>query len=246
MTTASDRLAEQIFTDLRRRIIRGEIAPGARLPAERQLAATYRATRNTVREAIRKLEQARLVGVRHGQGVTVADFRRNATIEILEPYLDACRDPDERAEVLRELLATRGEVLALAVDLAVQRAEPPDVERLAVLASRMVEAAQRRDAIALAHETHAWIDALVDAARSMPVRWLANVFLDLHLGLIRRFPSLCVLEPSVERYVAEFFDALRTRDASRARGLTRAYFARVDLLLLQRAGLEHPFTSLSR
>jgi len=242
-TRNTERLAEQIFVDLRRRIIRGEIAPGTKLAAERQLAATYGATRNTVREAIRKLEQARLVGVRHGQGGTIADFRRAASIEILEPFLEACSDPAERAEVLRELLAIRGEVLALAVDLAVQRATSADHERLAALATRMVAAARRSDAIALAHETHAWIDAMVDAARSLPVRWLANVFQDLHLVLLRRFPALCVLEPGVESYVHDFLAALAAGNAAHAHSVTRTYFARVDQILLQRAGLFLPLTS---
>ena len=50
---------------MRRRILAGELAPGERLPGERELAAEHSTNRNTLREAVRRLEQARLVTVIH-------------------------------------------------------------------------------------------------------------------------------------------------------------------------------------
>src|SRR5690606_8611431 len=72
----SQNIARTVFESLRTQILAGTLSPGERLPGERELAATYGTNRNTLREAVRRLEQARLVTVRHGQGVTVADFRR--------------------------------------------------------------------------------------------------------------------------------------------------------------------------
>ena len=66
---AAGNIATTIFREVRRRILSGELSPGERLPGERELAAEYRTNRNTLREAVRRLEQARLVTVRHGQGV---------------------------------------------------------------------------------------------------------------------------------------------------------------------------------
>lgn len=228
----SARLAEHIFQDLRRSVIRGDLAAGQRLPAERQLAETYGATRNTVREAIRKLEQARLVSVRHGQGVTVEDYRQTATIEILEPFLEACEDPAERAAVMLDLLAARNEVVGYAVELAVRRARAEHHDALEGLVSRLREAFDRQDALAVAHLTQDWLETIIDAARSLPIRWLANPFLELHEGLIVRFPSLCVLEPGLPDYLDRFVEALALHDGARCRDLTSAYFERVDRLLL--------------
>ena len=73
-------IAATIYRELRRQILHGELAPGERLPGERELAQRYDTNRNTLREAVRMLEQARLVTVRHGQGVTVADFRGHKII----------------------------------------------------------------------------------------------------------------------------------------------------------------------
>jgi DNA-binding FadR family transcriptional regulator len=233
-TPPSSRLAETIFRRLLRDIIRGELAPGSRLPAERQLAEVFGATRNTVREAIRKLEQARLVRVRHGQGVTVEDYRLTATIEILGPFLEACDDRQERARVMFDLLAARNEVVGYAVTLAVSRAGPGHRASLEAIAERLHEAFERQDAGAVAQLTQVWLETLIDAAQSLPIRWLANPFLELHEGLIQRFPALCVLEPGLPRYLDVFLDALERGDGARCCSLTQAYFQRVDRLLIPR------------
>src|SRR5690606_32768363 len=57
-------IADTIFRELRRQILVGELSAGQRLPGERDLATQYGTNRNTLREAVRKLEQARLVTVR--------------------------------------------------------------------------------------------------------------------------------------------------------------------------------------
>lgn len=63
--------SRRIAADLRASIEAGDLAPGRRLPSERDLAARYGAARNTAREAIRLLEAAGLVDVEHGRGVFV-------------------------------------------------------------------------------------------------------------------------------------------------------------------------------
>ena len=81
MTTARPaNLSDRIFRDLQAQILSGRLGPGSRLQPERELATEYGTNRNTLREAVRKLEQSGLVSVRHGQGVTVADFA-----ELVEP-----------------------------------------------------------------------------------------------------------------------------------------------------------------
>src|SRR5690606_41570766 len=85
---ASPNIAASIYRDLTRQILSGALAPGSRLPGERELAAQYKTNRNTLRQAVRRLEQMRLLPVRHGQGVTVSDFRRTATKELWSPLLE--------------------------------------------------------------------------------------------------------------------------------------------------------------
>jgi GntR family transcriptional regulator len=57
-----------IADGLRNKIESGALAPGAKLPSERELAKDYGTARNTAREAIRLLEEAGLVIIEHGRG----------------------------------------------------------------------------------------------------------------------------------------------------------------------------------
>ncbi|WP_055528193.1 GntR family transcriptional regulator, partial [Streptomyces graminilatus] len=54
----------------------GQLAPGDKLPSERNLAQQYGAARNTAREAIRLLAEEGLVTARHGSGVFVREPQR--------------------------------------------------------------------------------------------------------------------------------------------------------------------------
>lgn len=65
-------LYRQIADDLRRKIASGELGHGMRLPTEDQLMASYHASRNTVRGAIKELTTRGLVYTLHGKGTFVS------------------------------------------------------------------------------------------------------------------------------------------------------------------------------
>jgi GntR family transcriptional regulator len=61
-----------IADDLRAQIAEGQLAPNKKLPTEGELSEQYKASRNTVREAIRRLTDEGLLESRPGQGTFVA------------------------------------------------------------------------------------------------------------------------------------------------------------------------------
>ncbi|MGH8887678.1 MAG: winged helix-turn-helix domain-containing protein [Egibacteraceae bacterium] len=63
--------SKRIADDLRRATDAGELAPGSRLPSERELARSYGTARNTARQAIQILLGEGLVEAQHGRGVFV-------------------------------------------------------------------------------------------------------------------------------------------------------------------------------
>ncbi|MDM0038493.1 FadR/GntR family transcriptional regulator [Variovorax sp. J22G21] len=83
---APQRLYRQIADQLRALIGKGEFVPGARLPAERDLARQLGVSRPSVREALIALEVEGYVEVRTGSGVYVLDRpqRSAAPIEATE------------------------------------------------------------------------------------------------------------------------------------------------------------------
>jgi GntR family transcriptional regulator len=62
----------RIYRTLKQRIEAGELAPGARLPAQRVLSREFSVTLMTLRHAIQLLEREGLVKTRHGLGTFIA------------------------------------------------------------------------------------------------------------------------------------------------------------------------------
>ncbi len=60
------RLSDEVTAQIRAGIASGEIRPGDKLPAERQMADTFAVSRGAVREALRGLERAGVVNMQHG------------------------------------------------------------------------------------------------------------------------------------------------------------------------------------
>jgi GntR family transcriptional regulator len=70
----SDRpLYLQVVDEVRRELVRGNVAAGDALPSLRQLAADLRLNPNTVQQAYRELEREGIVWVRRGQGTYIRD-----------------------------------------------------------------------------------------------------------------------------------------------------------------------------
>ncbi|QUQ70590.1 GntR family transcriptional regulator [Kutzneria sp. CA-103260] len=65
----------QIAADIRERINSGEYAPGAQLPSEQDLTATYDVSRPTIRDAVGLLRAEGVVYAQHGRGVFVTPPR---------------------------------------------------------------------------------------------------------------------------------------------------------------------------
>ncbi len=224
-------LTEELFERLRARILAGELPPGSRLPPERDLAVAYGTNRNTLREAIRRLEQARLVTVRQGQGVTVADFRAEGTIELLGPFLAHTPDPAEKARVVLDLLEPRARVIDFLVEVAARSAGPEDVAALRAAEREVRTAEARRDAVAYVEAQHDYLDALVTATHSVPGRWIANPLLRAMRDMLRRQPHWVLFEPSFAAMAREVNDALDAKDGAAARATCARFHDEVDALL---------------
>lgn len=65
--------SQRIADELRSAINNGDLAPGEKLPSERQLASQHDTARNTARQAIAILQSEGLVEAQHGRGVFVRE-----------------------------------------------------------------------------------------------------------------------------------------------------------------------------
>ncbi|MGB2696107.1 MAG: GntR family transcriptional regulator, partial [Dehalococcoidia bacterium] len=107
---------DQVFARLCEAILGGQYEPGERLPTQRALAADLQVNIATVREAVKRLEQLRLVEVRHGDAMRVLDWRRSGGLDALALLTSV------DAEVVRSLFEARRLLLSEAARLAAERA----------------------------------------------------------------------------------------------------------------------------
>src|ERR1700741_5452664 len=72
-TTDTRKLYRQVADAVMASIKSGDFKPGARLPSERDLAASFKVSRPTIREAMIALEIRGLVESRHGSGIYITE-----------------------------------------------------------------------------------------------------------------------------------------------------------------------------
>jgi DNA-binding FadR family transcriptional regulator len=168
------RVSDTVHVYLRDRILSGDLAPGDPVPSERDLSEQLGVNRHAIREALNRLQQARLVQVSHGGPTRVLDWRATGGLELIT---DLARDPGNQmdATLTRAIIELRA---CIGVDVARRAAERADAgqrERAALLAEAAAEAAdlpQRAEA-----NQRLWTE-LVDAAGNIAYRLALNSLLE--------------------------------------------------------------------
>jgi DNA-binding FadR family transcriptional regulator len=132
MTDNSPRASAAIVTEIRRRIIAGELAEGETLPSEARLMEGYQVSRPTVREAWRVLESEGLISVRRGAlgGAVVRTPSTDAAARLAGVFLERRRSTLADVHEARTLI--EGAVVA---ELAHRARRAPDIAALRRLAA---------------------------------------------------------------------------------------------------------------
>ncbi|MGQ4596971.1 GntR family transcriptional regulator [Nocardia sp. R6R-6] len=100
----------QISAQLRDLIERGELAPGAEVPSERELAARWKVARPTAAKALNTLRQEGLVRSRQGSGTYVTDRPTTLMRENAPRYGSPVAEDDEVAVLEAAVVAAPPEV----------------------------------------------------------------------------------------------------------------------------------------
>lgn len=179
---ASGSRVDAVFEQLRARIFSGELAPGMRLPNERDLALAFGVNRSSVREAVRRLEFLELVDVRHGQGTFVREVSDSSALQVIEAIL---RDPAVvTLELLDQLLVFRRHVTLHIVELAALHRTREQLERArSILEEEALHGTDPERALEL---DLAWNALLGEATGNLMYQLVTNLF----TKLIRRLGPL--------------------------------------------------------
>lgn len=118
-------ITDQAILKIRQMIVSGQLKPGDRLPAEKELSEALGLSRSSLREAIKALAVIRVVDVRRGDGTYVTSLTPSLLLEAMTFAVDLHQD----ASVL-ELFEVRRILEPAAAALAAQHVTPADIERL--------------------------------------------------------------------------------------------------------------------
>jgi DNA-binding FadR family transcriptional regulator len=172
---------DHVFARLREAILTGRYRPGERLPAQRALAADLEVNMASVREALGRLEQLRLVEVRHGEATRVLDWRRSGGLEAL-----VMRGTVDEA-VAHDMFEARRLLLVEAARLAAERRSEEQAACLIELADAI--AATEDDGSALLADW-AFMATLVEAAGNLVFQLIMNSVRELYLPHADTFIAL--------------------------------------------------------
>lgn len=130
-------VAEQIYEQLRGKIISGELRPGDQLPTEAELCRMYQVSRTSVRQALGKLSSLGLAEAKVGGGtfIRAADGSQLMDKLILHTFLSA--------RSLAEIVEFRRLMEPAVTRLACRKAGDEDIRELNRIYRRM-EAAEKR------------------------------------------------------------------------------------------------------
>ncbi|HUS65618.1 MAG TPA: GntR family transcriptional regulator [Kofleriaceae bacterium] len=217
------RVADEIVEQLRSLILTGQYRPGAKLPAERELARTMGVNRASLREALKRLEHQGLVRIRQGDGTRVENFMETAGLELVAHLLPLATQhgfPD----IIRDALEMRRLVAREIARLAAGRRDETDLQRLREVAARAAEPGLT-DAEVFQLDFDFYI-ALIAAAKNRVIGLLVNT---VRSAVVQYTPLLVpvIVSPAVVReHHGRLLALLEAGDAEAAAAEVDGYMAR--------------------
>lgn len=218
-------LSDQVYRRLLDAILADEFVDGI-LPSERDLAATFEVNRHAVREALKRLQQARLVDVSQGGSTKVLDYRTEGRLDLLADLLVRAGSVDWK--VARSALEMRASIGADAAALCAARA-PKTHRTLRKVADAM--SAHLDELAALDADNVVFWTAIVEGSGNLLYRLSLNTLLDGLRILAASLGEDSVLELAREEYLQvdelrEVADAIGAGDAELARKTAYLHLAR--------------------
>jgi GntR family transcriptional repressor for pyruvate dehydrogenase complex len=205
------------FKDL---IARRVLAPGAKLPSERDLAQSMDVSRPTLREALRTLQILGVVKTRQGSGNYVAD----SSSEVLKAPLEFALAMS--GTLTTDLFEARCAIEVKVAELAARRRVEEDLKNMRAALSRMKETMGQAEEWCL-HEIQ-FHDSIVVAAKNSVMTTIMEML--SHLLMESRKRTVRSLKDYSASYVAHenVFLAIAAQDPVKAAATMVDHFATLE------------------
>lgn len=207
MPVERSNVPEQVFRQLVAAVLDGRYEPGERLPPQRALAQDLGVNMASLREGIKRLEQLRLVEVRHGDAMRVTDWKVSAGLDVLAHAVTV--DP----ALTKALFEARRLLLVEAARLAAERRTEGHSKALRSLAQGIENApdegaAQMADLMFMA--------TVIDASDNLVFSLILNSIRELYLSNLERFRPLVADREELLPLYERVAKAIEGGDATRA------------------------------
>jgi GntR family transcriptional repressor for pyruvate dehydrogenase complex len=222
-------VTDEAISRIKQMIISGELAPGDRLPPEKELSENLGLSRSSMREAIKALEVIRVLNVRQGDGTYVTSLDARLLIEAISFVMELQSDIQ-----IIETLVVRRICEGAAVGMAAARITPDQIASLRQFIEDSLPTGSVEELVAHDLEFHArivassgnsYLAALVESLSSKTVR--ARIW--------RGITQSNAVGRTLEEH-RSIVDALATGDAKLAESLTVAHIAGVEHWLRENIG----------
>jgi GntR family transcriptional repressor for pyruvate dehydrogenase complex len=214
-------VTDEAILKIKEMILAGELAPGDRLPPEKELSERLGLSRSSLREAVKALEVIRVLDVRRGDGTYVTSLEPRLLLEAMSFVVDLHDDHS-----VLEIFAVRRILEPAAASIAARNVDAETVEQLRTAVAGVDEATDVEGLVTHDLEFHrgiaeatgnAYLASLIDSISGHTVR--ARVW----RGITQ--------ENAVDRTLHEhhaILDAIASGDADLAHALTLAHVSGVE------------------
>ncbi len=146
-------VSDQIFEELKNRIVSREWVPGDKIPSETDIAEMFGVSRLSARTAIQRLSALGLIDIRVGDGTYVKESP-------VENYLDNGAELLGTIQQMDELAQFREYFEAAVMDAACKCRTEEDIDYVKVLLGNMYSAAEKGDTEEFHKSDHAFHEGL--------------------------------------------------------------------------------------
>ena len=206
----SQRISDEILRQIRDAVFSGKFQVGDRLPNERTLAEQFAASRTSVREALRALEQEGMIRVKKGinGGIFVSDLDHRLMSKPFQTLLQLRKVTMEHISEVRLIFEPA------AARLAAERATPEDLRELEEVIEKMTEVIETGEPPS-SHDLK--FHKLIARAAGNPIlEMISESMFEVASQVISELrPSIDVLSHVIECH-KDVFEAIRERDGDRA------------------------------
>lgn len=211
-------VADQIFGQLKAKILSGELKPGDKLPTEMELCGLYNVSRTSVRQALTNLSSLDLVEAKTGGGTFVKKADGSKIMDKLLIYTFL----DERS--LSEISEFRDILEPAVTRLACKRANADDIDRLSEIYRQMEKQQSNLEEFAkLDFQFH------TEIARISQNAYIIRTYETLEEILLNAFSEIVLKNGNRGgwRYHKQIIEAFKNGDAELAASIMREHMDRL-------------------